>query len=553
MLRRTETGWLLRSLPERSEYHLSRGEWIAETLGNVARQRLAEDPDHIVVVDGNRRWTRRELYDAALRLGSALTRRGLKRGSVVSVQLPNWSEACVVNLACAIYGFVLNPLLPMYRERELSFMLSQCGTDALFIPGKYRGVDYAALIARTPYAGKQGLTFTVRAGSGEHPRYEELLAENAGLLAPPEVDPADAKMVLYTSGSTGRPKGVLHNHYTLHAIVRQAAAFWGIDAADTFFIPSPVGHIGGSIYAFEFPWITGATAFLMESWDAEQAVALIDRERATFCAGATPFLRGLLDCAIAANSRLPSLRRFVCGGANVPLPLVEAASRHFDRTVVSRAYGSSEVPLICPGVRDRSDEAWGCTTDGEIMADLRLVDPDGKDVAPGADGDILVRSRAMFMGYLDSDDEQGQFTDTGYFRMGDVGRVVERRFIEITGRKKEIIIRMGENISPREIENALLAHDGIEQVAIVGTPDQRTGERAVAFLMLKPGFALTLADLQAFLAKAGMARQKFPEELHIVESLPMNSIGKVLKEELKSRLMEGRLSPSGGIASGRSN
>jgi acyl-CoA synthetase (AMP-forming)/AMP-acid ligase II len=548
MLRRTSTGWTLPDSGEEAQYRRAAGAGTDALVADAVRRRLAEDPARVAVVDGAGRLTRQELHERALRLGSALMRRGLGPGAVVAFQLPNWSEACVISLASALYGFVLCPLLPMYREHELGFILSQTLCDALFIPGVFRNVDYPALLARTRIAGTGPRVFGVRAG-GPSPSLDDLLAEPGAIVAPPPVDPAAVKSIGFTSGTTGRPKGVLHSHRTAHATIHRAADFWGFDARDRLLVPSPIGHVGGSIYAFEFPWFSGTTAHLMEAWDPAQAVAQIEREGLTFCAGATPFLRGLLDSVNAAGSRLPSLRRFVCGGASVPAALVAEAADVFANAVVSRAYGSSEVPLVCPGVRSRADARHGQVTDGEVDVDLRLVDLEDRPVADGAEGDIVARSAGQLIGYLDSDDEAGAFTPDGFFRMGDLGRMVDGRYLEITGRRKELIIRLGENISPLEIETVLLQCDAIERVAVVGVPNARTGERAVAFVALRPGRALSFADMQAFLARAGLARQKFPEELHVLPALPMNAIGKVMKTELK-RIAAGTPPNAGGTPPG---
>jgi acyl-CoA synthetase (AMP-forming)/AMP-acid ligase II len=201
---------------------------------------------------------------------------------------------------------------------------------------------------------------------------------------------------------------------------------------------------------------------------------------------------------------------------------------------VSRAYGSTEVPLVSPGIRSRADASYGATTDGECAADVRLLAEDGTLVATGQPGEIVARAPRMFMGYVNAADNEGAFTIDGYFRMGDMGRLVHGRFIEITGRKKDIIIRQGENISPLEVENVLMEHPAIRQIAIVGVPDARTGEAAMAFVVLNDKASLNLADMSAFLTGRGLARQKFPEHLRIVDALPANSIGKVLKRELQA-------------------
>lgn len=519
----------------------------AQSAAGIVRARLAEAPDRVIVVDDAGSLTRRALHDRAIRLGSALWRRGLRPGAVVAFQLPNWSEACVISLASALYGFVLCPLLLMHREHELGFILSETACDALFIPDNFRNFDFRALVRRTALPERDKLIIVGVRAPYSALSFEQMLAEPPEPVPPPEVNGRRFKSITFTSGSTGRPKGVLHTHDTMLATTRRSAAFWGIDDTDRMLVPSPIGHIGGSLYAFELPWVTGATAHLMETWDPAAAISLIEWEQLTFCAGATPFLQGLLTTARRAGSRLPSLRRFVCGGASVPPALVAEAAAQFGNAVISRAFGSTEVPIVCPGVRTRADAAHGQTTDGEIDVDVRLVDDAGRDVPPGAPGDILARSAGMFAGYLNPEDDADAFTSDGFFRMGDIGRIVDGRYLEIIGRRKEIIIRMGENISPLEVENVLLRCDAIERVAVIGIPDARTGERAVAFVTLKPGKQLTMAQMQSFLIGAGLARQKIPEALHILPSIPTTAVGKIVKAELR-RIAMGEQPASGGAA-----
>ncbi len=507
---------------------------MAETTVSFAEtvaQRLREAPDHVAIVDGALRRTRAELHADALRLGSALRRRGLQPGASIAFQLPNWHEACVLHIAAGLYGWRLVPLLPMYREAEIAFILRQCAAQALFLPSEFRGMDYPALLARAlPAAERPPHAFVVR---GAHGGYEALLAEGDPLLPPTPAGPDAVKMVLYTSGSTGRPKGVLHSERSIDALARFGGEFWGLTQDDVALVPSPVAHIGGSLYAFELPWILGSSAVLMESWSPERAVDLIDTERVSFLAGATPFLSGLLQAARARGTALPSLHRFVCGGASVPPSLIEQASAQFPQCTVSRAYGSTEVPIVCPGIRTRADAAMGAATDGECAADVLLLDDSGQPVPDGKVGEIVARAPRMFIGYLDPQDNIDAFTPEGHFRMGDLGRRVAGRFLEITGRKKDIIIRLGENLSPLEVENVLVEHPAIRQVAIVGVPDARTGEAALAFVVPQPGASLTLEDMRSFLAQRGLAKQKCPEQLRLVTELPTNSVGKVQKRELQ--------------------
>jgi acyl-CoA synthetase (AMP-forming)/AMP-acid ligase II len=497
-------------------------------LGAVALEKARLDPKRVSVVEGDRKVTRGELLDASLRIGGALLDRGLTPGDAVAFQLPNWWEACVVNLTAALFGFRIVPLLTIYREAELRAMLPACGVRAIFVPKRFRGFDYPGLVARAAYGPIE--VFTVRGDASAPNDFVALLGHAPSEPMLPPAD--DIKMVLFTSGSTGHPKGVMHSHATMEIMIRNAAAFWKVGPDDVFYVASPIGHIGGSMYAFDFPWITDCSAVLADSWDPATAVRAIDAARITIMAGATPFLEGLIAAATNAGTNLPSLRRFVCGGASVPPELVRRGLAQFPNAIVSRAYGSTEIPLACPGIGTREEARERADTDGECRSEVRILAADGGESPAGESGEIAIRAPQMLIGYLDPADEDGAFTDDGYFMMGDLGRIVDERFIEITGRKKEIIIRKGENISPLEIENALMRHGDVRQAAIVGVPDKERGEMVVAFVIPVAGRSFDFAEMNRHLGTLGMARQKFPERLHVVAELPMNTVGKVQKPEL---------------------
>ena len=481
-------------------------------LGQIALQLAEEDPDRVVVTDGTRSLTRAEMVDLARRLGGALLARGLEPGAVIALQLPNWWEACVINLTAALFGYRIVPLLPIYRAAELGAILPTCGVSAIFVPPADARADYRAIVKGLPDAPAH--VFTVRGD------LDTLLDGPPANPAP--ADSHDAKMVIFTSGSTGRPKGAIHTHASMDAVVRRTAEFWGIGPDDTLYVPSPVGHVGGSVYAFEFPWLTGCRVILEESWYPARAVARIDAMGATFMAGATPFLRGLLDAARASGTALPSLRRFICGGASVPADLIREALTAFPSAVISRAYGSTEVPLAAPGLRTRAEAEAHADTDGAVVVEHRLA----------ADGEIALRGPQMCIGYLDPEDDAAGFTEDGFFLTGDLGRITDG-CVTITGRKKDIIIRKGENISPVEVEEILLRHPAVDQVALVGAPDAERGEMVVAFVVTASDARFGMAQMTAHLTDAGLARQKFPERLDIVAALPMNAVGKVQKPELR--------------------
>jgi acyl-CoA synthetase (AMP-forming)/AMP-acid ligase II len=499
------------------------------SLGVIALEKTAEDPDRLLVMDATRTVTRGEMLDAALRLGGAMRSRGIASGASIAFQLPNWWEACVINLAAALFGYRLIPLLTIYRAAELNIMLPACAVEAIFVPAQFKGVDFPALVAKLDYRPRH--LFTVRGERSAPDSFEQLLRHEGGEPSPAPAD--EIKTVLFTSGSTGRPKGVVHSHGAFDVLIRQTGEFWETGPLDRLYVPSPIGHIGGAIYAFEFPWITGCTAILAESWDPDQAVQAIEVAGATFLAGATPFLSGLIAAAERVGSGLPTLRRYICGGASVPPELVRRGIERFTNATVSRAYGSTEVPLVCPGVRNRVEAERCVDTDGECRAELKILTDSQEPVAEGLSGEIVVRGPQMLLGYLDPADEHDSFTPDGFFRMGDLGRRTRGRYLEITGRKKDIIIRKGENISPLEVENALARHAAVRQSAVVGIPDASRGEIVVAFVLPFEGRSFTFSEMTAHLETLGLARQKFPERLHVVSSFPVNSIGKVRKAELK--------------------
>lgn len=430
----------------------SQGYWRDQTLADMAVARVGEDPDFVAYVAGEEQFTRAQIWAEAQALAAAMAALGLRSGDVISFLTPNWVEAAVINLAAAASGLIINPIVHIYRDAEVGQMLADCGAKLLFIASEFRGYDYAAMAERLR-GGLPDLAHiaVVRGAREGMVSYDDLLARGRSKAFPrPHVDPRSVKLLLYTSGTTGKPKAVLHSHNSLTRAVDESARHWGIQAGDAMIMPSPVTHVSGYSNGLETPWICGTRTVLMESWNAEAALALIEQHDVIGTVAATPFLTELANAARAAGKRLPSFRFFACGGAAVPDEVIPAANAAFAHARAFRVFGSSEVPLVTLGYPSAGDAHLAAATDGAILDyEVRIVDDEDRDVVAGAEGEILARGPAMFVGYADPSQTAESITTDGYFRTGDIGRITTDGALQITGRKKDLIIRGGENISAK--------------------------------------------------------------------------------------------------------
>jgi len=524
--RRVIAGHSIRWDEARAQEAYAQGLWVKETLADSLALAAVQTPDRELIIEGSVRLTAHTLHEQAVALAKVMASQ-YPQGSVVSFMLPNWHEAAVIYLAATLAGMVAHPVLPSLREHDLCFMLRDINSRMIFIPSEYRGHACAAMLTEvSKQLENPPQVVVLRGEAGEHTAYDSLFTETPDCVLP-KVDPDAVRMIMYTSGTTGTPKGVMHSHNSLHALIRQLGEHWLIEPGDKFLVASPISHIGGSIYAFEVPLLLGASAVLMERWDPEEGIGHLVNERCTHFAGATPFLVQTLAAARQVGSRLPDLKVFICGGASVPPSLIREASEYFERAVVTRVYGSTEVPVTTVGVTD-GDVEHAAETDGQAgIATIRLSD----------EGEVLARGPQMLVGYVHAEDEATVFDADGFYRTGDQGRWVDDNYLVISGRIKDIIIRNGENIAPKEVEDLLVGHPDIAEVAIVGLPDPRTGERACAVIVPKGDRHPDVASLAAFLIDKGIAKFKIPEQVDIRDSLLKNDAGKVLKHKLRAELI----------------
>jgi len=405
------------------------------------------------------------------------------------------------------------------------------------VPGLHRGVDHRALAADL----RREVRTLDRVVVVRDDAPADMLAWDAvatgGAPAAPFADGAAIALLLYTSGSTAEPKGVLHSHDTLLAEARSLGPVHGLGPDDVTLMPSPLAHVSGIVHALLVPAVFGTTAVLMERWDPGAALALLARERVTYMVGAPTFLRDLAHHPALPRHDVSSLRLFSCGGADVDPRLVREAAARLG-CVAKRVYGSTEFPTITTTGPDDPPER---RTDSEGRpigaAEIQLVDDDGRPVGAGEEGEILARGPELFLGYRDARLDAEAFTADGWFRTGDLGVRDADGFLRITGRKKDIIIRKGENISAREVEELLATHPAVAEVAVVGVKDAAAGEIACAVVRCRPGVAPpTLAALCEHLLAAGLSKRKLPERLDVVAELPRAASGKVAKRVLRDRL-----------------
>ncbi|HEX5814194.1 MAG TPA: AMP-binding protein [Methylomirabilota bacterium] len=528
---------------ERAREWRARGLWRDETLEGYLDRWATRRPDATAMVDGAGRCTWAELARAVERVAHGLAAHGVTPGRVIACQLPNWSEFVLVLLAAGRLGAVVNPIPPIYRAHELRFMLTRLEAAVVVVPGVFRGFDHAAMLAALrPEAPSVEHVFVARgtppAGMQPFTALTDTAWEaRAGRRGLPGTDPDAVHEVIFTSGTTGEPKGVMHTPNTVLASVWPVLERLDLSERDVILMASTFAHQTGYLYGVCTTLVLGATGVWLDVWSAETAAQLVERERVTFTMGATPFLRDLTS--VPGRHDLSSLRVFISAGAPIPRPLVADARARLG-CAISPGWGMTENGLVtCVGPRD--PQAKVLATDGAPVPgmELAVVDAEGRSLPADTEGDLLVRGASQFVGYYRRPDfTRESHTADGWFRTGDRARIDADGYLSITGRTKDLIIRGGENIPVAEVESLLFTHPGVAAVAVVGMPDARLGERACAFVVPKPGAALTLAELVAWLDRHQLARQKFPERLELVDEFPMTPSGKVQKYRLRQLIAD---------------
>jgi cyclohexanecarboxylate-CoA ligase len=526
----------------RRSRHESAGEWPHPPLSTIAAQRARLTPDRVYWIEGQReggrQFTFADLNARADRMADALRRLGIGWGDVVSWQLPNWFEAPALAIAIDRLGAVSNPILTIYREREMSFIARAAGARALIVPGLVRGVDHrelaTAVRAKVPEVEH---VLTVRAEPGSGMQALEALEDTPARPLPPSPHgPDDVSMVFYTSGTTADPKGVLHTPSTLGGLIHAHGLLHGTGDEDRGLLQFPITHIGGITLFVQIQVTRGTCAIAIDGFDPELAVDLVERHRVTGAGGPPAILQAMFASRNFSPEKMRSIRTSGLGAADVSPELMRETAAKMGGALAFRSYGMTECPMFTSGcAADPEDKRFA--TDGRPMPGCiaRVVDETGREVPRGTEGEVEAFGPQMAVGYLDPSMNVA-FTPDGFFRSGDLGIMDADGYIRITGRKKDIIIRKGENLSAKGIEDELASHPAVADVAVIGVPDKERGERVCACVVLRPGVGgIDLAAVRTFMEGRGVMRQKIPEQVELLDELPRNATGKVRKDVLRVR------------------
>ncbi len=531
--------------PSRIEAMRAQGHWRGLIATDYLDRCVAEVPDKTALVDFNSvtgkasRWTYRDFANTIDRMAVGLAELGVQKDDVVSCQLPNWWQFVALAFACWRIGAVINPMMPIFREREVTFMLGFAESKVFIAPREFRGFDYAAMAKAIRPSLPKLERILVIGGEGED-SFERTLLETPWearrdpkrLFSERRPGANDVMELLYTSGTTGEPKGVMHTANTLTSNIHPYCERLGLGASDIVLMASPMAHQTGFMYGLMMPAMLQATVVLQDIWEPKRAAALIGEERVTFTMASTPFLSDLTEAVAAGGADVSSLRIFLAAGAPIPRVLVERATKVLGANIVS-AWGMTENGAVTTTKLEDPDEKT-FHTDGCALAgmEIRVVGPDNKSLPAGEEGILKVRGCSNFVGYLKRPDLFAHDAED-WFDTGDFAKIDADGYVRITGRAKDIVIRGGENIPVVEIEGLLFRHPAVQAAAIVGMPDARLGERAVAFVVPKPGQQFSFDDMIRFLEEQKTAKQYLPERLEVVDDLPRTPSGKVQKFKLR--------------------
>ncbi|EHT0806590.1 TPA: medium-chain fatty-acid--CoA ligase [Escherichia coli] len=527
---------------QRRAAYRQQGLWGDASLADYWQQTARAMPDKIAVVDNHgASYTYSALDHAASCLANWMLAKGIESGDRIAFQLPGWCEFTVIYLACLKIGAVSVPLLPSWREAELVWVLNKCQAKMFFAPTLFkqtRPVDLILPLQNQLPQLQQIVGVDKLAPATSSLSLSQIIADNTPLTTAITTHGDELAAVLFTSGTEGLPKGVMLTHNNILASERAYCARLNLTWQDVFMMPAPLGHATGFLHGVTAPFLIGARSVLLDIFTPDACLALLEQQRCTCMLGATPFVYDLLNVLEKQPADLSALRFFLCGGTTIPKKVARECQQLGIKLL--SVYGSTESsPHAVVNLDDPLSRFMH--TDGYAAAgvEIKVVDDARKTLPPGCEGEEASRGPNVFMGYFDEPELTARALDEeGWYYSGDLCRMDEAGYIKITGRKKDIIVRGGENISSREVEDILLQHPKIHDACVVAMPDERLGERSCAYVVLKaPHHSLSLEEVVAFFSRKWVAKYKYPEHIVVIEKLPRTASGKIQKFLLRKDIM----------------
>jgi acyl-CoA synthetase len=525
---------------ERAKRYTADGSWTDETLGSILAAGFTEAPDKVVSFRSDLRpWkgSLGEASDVARRVAGGLRAAGVGPGDVVAFQLPNWMEAAATFWATALLGAVVVPIVHFYGPKEVEFILRQSGARWFISADRFGHLDYVANLEHF----REGLdtledVFVVGDTVPNDARAFGTLMEADPIDGPAPADPMAPALIAYTSGTTADPKGVVHSHRTIGFEVKQLADMSATLTKRAMLVGAPVGHAIGMLAALLIPVYRREPIYLIDVWDPKKVLAAMLEDDLSSGSGATYFLTSLLDHPDFTPEHAEKMSRLGMGGSPVPYSVCERAEG-LGMSVV-RSFGSTEHPSIT-GAKHEEPRDKRVKTDGHALGgvELQLRDDEGNLVEAGEPGEIWSKGPDCFIGYTDPVLTKASLDADGWFATGDIGILDEDGYLAIVDRKKDIIIRGGENVSALEVEDLINRMPGVAEVAVVAAPDPKFGEHGCAYVRMQPGNdrAPSLQEMREHLAESGLAKQKWPEEVHLIDEFPRTPSGKVQKYVLREK------------------
>ncbi|EKG1400147.1 medium-chain fatty-acid--CoA ligase [Escherichia coli] len=527
---------------QRRAAYRQQGLWGDASLADYWQQTARAMPDKIAVVDNHgASYTYSALDHAASCLANWMLAKGIESGDRIAFQLPGWCEFTVIYLACLKIGAVSVPLLPSWREAELVWVLNKCQAKMFFAPTLFkqtRPVDLILPLQNQLPQLQQIVGVDKLAPATSSLSLSQIIADNISLTTAITTHGDELAAVLFTSGTEGLPKGVMLTNNNILASERAYCARLNLTWQDVFMMPAPLGHATGFLHGVTAPFLIGARSVLLDIFTPDACLALLEQQRCTCMLGATPFVYDLLNVLEKQPADLSALRFFLCGGTTIPKKVARECQQRGIKLL--SVYGSTESsPHAVVNLDDPLSHFMH--TDGYAAAgvEIKVVDDARKTLPPGCEGEEASRGPNVFMGYFDEPELTARALDEeGWYYSGDLCRMDEAGYIKITGRKKDIIVRGGENISSREVEDILLQHPKIHDACVVAMSDERLGERSCAYVVLKaPHHSLSLEEVVAFFSRKRVAKYKYPEHIVVIEKLPQTTSGKIQKFLLRKDIM----------------